>query len=375
MKRLSSLLFFAGLLASLAGLCTLRQASACAPVMGAGGHVAIAGESAIIIWDEKTRTEHFIRRASFETQVPYFGFLVPTPAQPTLAEAPDEVFATLEDWSKPEVVTKAVRRPRTSGWGLSRGLSEGAPKMAPAGAVEVLQTQHVGGYKADILKASDAKALKEWLDQHGYVTRPDLEKWLEPYVKGGWIITAFQIAKTDKKKAGLSTQAVRMSFKTDRPFYPYAEPGDQRAAGGFRPGRLLRIFVVAPARMEGRLDHPTTAWPGRAAWANTLADDRREKLAARLGGSTPVSMPEKPWMTVFEDSSSPRPGVADLFFSAAAEQSPLARPPIINYVYTDEAASPVVWWGGVLVLGSSLLVIGMVFAVWRFALRGQAPAT
>ena len=79
---------FALLLPSLvAGLLALSppSADACAPVMFRGERVAIASESALIIYDDKTQTEHFIRRGTFETKVPYFGFLVPTPSQPTVA--------------------------------------------------------------------------------------------------------------------------------------------------------------------------------------------------------------------------------------------------------------------------------------------------
>src|SRR5437016_3719837 len=62
---------------------------ACAPAPPPGVRVEIADESAIIVWDAAAKTQHFIRRASFATAAHDFGFLVPTPAQPTLAEASD----------------------------------------------------------------------------------------------------------------------------------------------------------------------------------------------------------------------------------------------------------------------------------------------
>ena len=178
----------------------------------------------------------------------------------------------------------------------------------------------VADYKAVSLKADNPKALHLWLDEHEYATRPDLDKWLGPYVKAGWVITAFQITKPDSEKAALSTQAVRMTFKTESPFYPDAEPADQREQGARRPGRLLRHFVLGTARMQGKLDHPTT-WPGRAAWANTLSAERRDKLIERLGGAVKANLAEQPWLTVFDDPSSPRPGVADLFFSVSSDQT------------------------------------------------------
>src|SRR3954466_2696232 len=104
MKRL---LLAPPLLACLAGL-----AAACAPVMFRGEKVAIASESALIIYDEATKTEHFIRKGAFETKVPYFGFLVPTPSVPTIAEVPDDVFDLLADWTKPKVITETVKKKR-----------------------------------------------------------------------------------------------------------------------------------------------------------------------------------------------------------------------------------------------------------------------
>jgi hypothetical protein len=153
-----------------------------------------------------------------------------------------------------------------------------------------------------------------------------------------------------------------MSFKTDRPFYPYAEPGDQRALGSYNPGRLLRVFVLSMARMEGKLDHPTTTWPGGPAWAHTLSEEQRGKLVKGLGGQ--ASLPGRPWLTVFDDSSSPRPGVADVFFSTASDQTTLARPPIIHYRYVD---APVYWnWQVWALSGLSVLLLGVFgLLVWK----------
>ena len=72
-----------------------QPASACAVVPRPGYEARIAGEEAVIIWDEANRVEHFIRRASFETSGPSLGFLVPTPSAPQLAEASDELFGEL----------------------------------------------------------------------------------------------------------------------------------------------------------------------------------------------------------------------------------------------------------------------------------------
>ena len=54
-------------------------------------------EDAVIVWDKERHEEHFVRNAVFDTNAPSFGFLVPVPATPTLAEASDKVFDALEE--------------------------------------------------------------------------------------------------------------------------------------------------------------------------------------------------------------------------------------------------------------------------------------
>src|SRR4051812_38730839 len=79
-----------------------QPASACAPAFRRGASVRIADESVLIVWDAEAKTQHFIRRATFDTETPDFGFLVPTPTRPEVKEAPQEVFTALEEWTRPE---------------------------------------------------------------------------------------------------------------------------------------------------------------------------------------------------------------------------------------------------------------------------------
>ena len=55
----------------------------------------VNAEQAVILWDAATKTEHFIRAASFTSTSADFGFLVPTPTLPTLHEADARLFDSL----------------------------------------------------------------------------------------------------------------------------------------------------------------------------------------------------------------------------------------------------------------------------------------
>jgi Uncharacterized protein conserved in bacteria (DUF2330) len=330
--RPSLLAALAALLGGLAVLST-NKAGACGIAEPPDTKVALATETALIVWDEKTKTQHFIRRASFKTATPYFGFLVPTPTRPKLAEAPDELFTKLEAWTEPRVRHSYYVH-------IPIGCGDGDKGKRAAG-VEVLERQRVGGFDAAVLRATDGKALQEWLDKHGYDSRPALIDWLKPYIKAGWIITAFQIAKKDRQEESVSTQAVRMSFQADRPFFPYREPDDQgrqREAGPRGtdhpgPDRLLRVYVIAAERREGRFDG-SGAWGGQAVHAAPLAREQADELT-RLIASPDVKVAEGAWLTEMEDRAHYRDATTDLFFAPAADRSELRRPEKVHWHAID----------------------------------------
>jgi len=318
----------------------LSPSPACAPAPRQGQFVQIADESAIIIWDAESKTQHFIRRATFQTEADDFGFLVPTPSQPTLAESSDEAFATLGKFTEPPVITKT--RDASPGCGI--GCAADKAPQATAGraapdAVRVLEQKRVAGHDAAVLEADDANALNKWLKDHGYASRPELVEWLEPYVKQSWKITAFKIAKDAEKAPGISTSAIRMTFKTDQPFFPYREPADQRDEKATKgaPVRLLRVFLLAKQRMEGTLGKDGS-WPGRAVHASEFTHEEKTLDVAKLlkelklpDGTVNASW----WLTEFEDRASPRPGTDEVFFRPAKEQTKMRRPAIIQYVKRD----------------------------------------
>jgi hypothetical protein len=313
--------------AILVGCCAAsHDARACAPAPRPGAEVSIADESAIVVWDKDAKREHFIRRASFRSDAKDFGFLVPTPDIPELSAVDDAIFTRLEQVTSPEEIHQA--RYTLLPTGLLLGfflLSRGAP--GSSSSVRVLDEQRVAGYDAVVLGADSPDALAGWLASHGYAARPALEQWLRPYVAQKWKLTAFRIA-SDAGAGTISTQAVRMSFHTDRPFFPYREPSDQRDPTPTPLRRSLRIFYVASERASaviGVADH----WPGRTLWS-----DRLDPARAQL----PVDTTPGAWLTAFEDDASPRPGTDDLYFSPANDRAAFRPPPI---VIDDEVRIPI----------------------------------
>jgi Uncharacterized protein conserved in bacteria (DUF2330) len=273
--------------------------------------VSIVGEDAIVVWDAVKKVEHFIRRASFRTESRDFGFLVPTPGVPTLSEVDDDVFDHLSQMIRPKV------REVFGGVEYTTSFACSATKKSMIEAksvVTVLSEAKVGGYQAAVLQADDAKALDNWLQANGYPGNAELYGWLGPYLVEKWTITAFKIdAGAQPNRRGVRSKAAKMSFATDRPFFPYREPANSEPA--IPTPRSLRVFLLANERMSGTLGN--IPWHAKTVWADRVADAKPAEMVTIPATDMPTPM----WLTAFEDTASPRPATAEVFFDASKDQS------------------------------------------------------
>jgi hypothetical protein len=353
----------------------------CAIAPRAGDRVDLADETALIIWDDTADVEHFVRQATFLGSPSDFGFLVPTPSRPQVASVDPSVFQDLARITEPRTehrIETALNlgcsaKPAVSTEMISTGtLPEG---------VEILEQKQLGNLEAAVLafradktrKVEDtADELLSWLGSRGYAVRPDLTDWLAPYIEKSWMITAFKIAAppgsdpSDKKgPVAVKSVAVRLSFKTDRPFFPYREPAAQRNAPAPGSPRSLRVFVVARERMAGRIGAATT-WPAQTVWADAVGESERIALLEKLHLPHETAF-GKWWLTEFEDRSSPRPGTDELYFERSMDRGAVARPPIVLTTYRTP------WWAGPLAIILLLLLGGAgLVMIRRFTRRDEA---
>jgi hypothetical protein len=293
--------------------------------------VVNADQTVIIIWDPTTKTQHFIRRASFKSEADNFGFLVPTPAQPELSESGNEAFPHLYDLTKPEVIKRSAPQ---GGGGCTIGCGgKSAGPQAGGPAVRVLEEKLVAGFKATVLETTSADALVDWLKDNGYAFSPEVKAWAKPYVERGWNITALKVAKDSagKEQQDVSASALRMTFKTDRPLFPYREPDSGKSAQALGTNsRLLRIYFIADARYQGELTKEDP-WTGKVAWSGKVGFADREKSLKMLK-LPDTTGPADWWLTEFEDNWPYRVAPADVYFSRDADQGTVKRKPIIKYV-------------------------------------------
>lgn len=293
-------------------------AEACATAPPRGAEARVADEEAIILWDAAGKKETFIRRAKFHSTAKEFGFLVPTPTRPELGEVDVGVFQTLAELIRPEVqIDESGTKVEV---GSVIGSCVGSLKKSADGrrapAVRVIQTAHVAGMDATTVAAEDPKALADWLGAHGFASTPELEAWLGVYTQQHWVITAFVIKSDEDKQAlyELATKAVKMTFATDVPFYPYREPEQKDAdpAELVLPPRMLRVFFISDQRYTGK------------GWAASTLHSAPAQLPIDL-------MPTKGHdrLTVFIDDASPRIAKDEVTFEPNKDQAEVKQPPVV----------------------------------------------
>jgi len=368
-------------------------ARACGLAFPAGAKAAISEEDALIIWEPETQTQHLIRRSYFDSDQPKLGFLVPTPTRPELGEADDKIFAELVQVIQPKV---------KHAWLLSLIWAFVAPNLIGAqgesspslGAVKLLEQKQIGPYQASVLQASEPTALSQWLAVHQYPLRPELEAWLAPYLKAGWYFTAFQLTQTPD--SSLALPAMRLSFQTERPFYPYTEPSSDSE----RRGRQLRLWMLSPGPMQGMYDslapemydgYVASGQHG-AALAGSLGRSSRlysaplpsvsqeaEAAFANLGlTQTPA---EKLWLSAWLDQSERRPDPQSLAEWHSAEDSKSLTDPAELYFYphrpnNEQAAiyTPPPETGYLIFIPLDLLAL-IGYVIWRYRRRKRLKAT
>lgn len=308
-------------------------ARGCCPAPRRGQPVVNADQTVILIWDAATKTEHFIRQASFKSDAEDFGFLIPSPSRPELEESRNEAFGFLLKLTEPEIIK--IHQPSTGvgcGCGADVGSKKDKAATAPAN-VRILEEKLVAGFNAVVLEADSTADLVGWLQINGYAFSPEVEAWAKPYIQAGWKITALKVAKNNDRKEDktVTASALRLSFKTDRPLFPYREPDYRKSAQDLgASSRLLRIYFVGDARYQGELT-PDEPWTGRVAWAGKLQAKDRTKALEML--KLPEnSVPAEWWLTEFEDNWPYKVAPADVYFTRSADQSGVRRPPIYEYV-------------------------------------------
>lgn len=307
----------AGLLALAVPLVT-PIASAC----GAFFHVraiaperrpSLAREKVLLIHDAARGQQHFIREVAFRRAAVPFGFVVPTPTRPTVAEVENNPFTKLRE----RFPFKPVPRDTLGNFGTGRpyGGSGGSWE-----GVEVLSVEKIGSFTAFVLAATDAKALTGWLQENQLTSTPETKQWLDHYVRMSFYYVAMRYdppASANPDDAAIAAETIRISFATPIAYYPYFEPEPAQVPSS---PRLLELWyvgcdpVIPVARVEG------DAGPG---WKRPLMpgkdyEQTRKHVEAALYDELEQLLPTGDLVVqTFQDQKRQRSGYHDILFAFA----------------------------------------------------------
>jgi hypothetical protein len=288
------------LLGVLAGLsfCT-NIGWTCCLAFNVSNPMSLVDEKAIIVWDPERKLEHFVRQASFEGEAMDFGFIVPAPSEPKVAEAKGEAFDGLEVFVSKEM----------GGDSATTGFAGMDSAAEPAGSVEVIDQYLVGDFEVSILKATDGKSMLDWLRENNYDSRPAMEDWLDHYAKMGWYFAALKFVRPEDAQSP-QTSAVRVSFTTDVPFYPYKMPEDTWPKGHVRP---IALYFVSGGIARGQYRGSSKDWEAEVKWSGDLPREEAMTLATNIG-LTADDIPEAATLTAFHNTENAQGYDQDLFF-------------------------------------------------------------
>lgn len=200
--------------------------SACCYFSAMEKDVSQPGQKALLTWDPVEKVESFTVQPMFEGNAADFGMVIPTPAQPELAEVHRDLFKSLAVFTilKPMDVKKF--KPMIS---LRRSGAGGMPPPASApmeedSGVKVLEAGVVGSLDYKIIEATNARGLYEWLEANGYSYAGD-EGTLDHYIRKGWFFTVMKIDPQQMRRNDDGTYLgevtpTRFTFESESLVYP-----------------------------------------------------------------------------------------------------------------------------------------------------------
>jgi uncharacterized protein DUF2330 len=189
------------------------------------------GQKVFITWDPEENVETFTVQPKFEGNAADFGMVIPTPAQPKLAEMPRDffkslaVFTILKKREYPQSYLLPVpipAAPASGGGGGAGGFTRLRKDEKPA--VRVLETGVVGNLDYKIITADRADGLYDWLKENKYHYAGD-EATLDHYIKKKWFFTVMKIDTMQMKRKPDGTfdgevTPTRFQFISEKLIYP-----------------------------------------------------------------------------------------------------------------------------------------------------------
>jgi hypothetical protein len=352
-RRIVQIALAAMLLAFAFGAST-AHACGCGIYIPREGEAKVAQERSLVRWDGQR--EDIVMSLGVLGGSKEAAVILPIPSRADVKLANDKLFDELDELTKPLVQEQRE---------LAFNLSLGASAMPPEGAVgagappvTVLSRQNVGPFDVANLEATDASALKNWLDENGFQLEPRIADILQPYIDQGWTFVAVRL-QPDQAAAELGGDLTPLwiAFDSQELVYP------MRASANADNSQSLNLYILA----DHRIDKQNAFGASRVSYANWI-----EPAALVAGSALEPFIARKFFLTKFVDTVNPHQVTDDFKFAAASQDMPY-REVTIKVVKQDATGLVLLGCLALMFLGVIAFVIAGVIAI-RHRSR-PSPAT
>jgi hypothetical protein len=265
-------------------------------------------ETALV--DLTGRTESITLSVLARSSADEAAFLMPVPARARFEVADADLFAELDEISKPDI---EVRQVEVDG--------DGSGGAAPGGSgATVVDRVEVGPFDVAQLSGTDATAVADWLGDNGFTMPADLSGALTPYLAEGWLVVAVRLAPASGNlEEGLPP--MRVSFETDTPVYP------MRLSATAEYTQPLRLYVLADHRVDISNPAPEGAAPDLTFAGRVEPGPAHPALSETLAGPR--------FLTRYDGEFAPDLITDDIAITAAATDEPYRAVVVVTEYVTS----------------------------------------
>lgn len=303
------------------------DACACGGIVSSDLDARVTGEQALVSLDAGTET--IVMRLDMQSVADNAALIVPTPTPATASAAEQGLFGELERLTAPRHERAATGRTDLDGAGA-----------APGGAPTVVAQVQLGPLEATTLTGGDLSGVREWLDSHGYLMRPEVTAQLDPYLQQGWSFVAMRLTGDEALTGQLDP--VRLDFASDQLVYP------MRMSAAARDVQHVVVYTLGRHRMQ-RNDADASRQDVAVDYAGPIAGRTNDETLTELAR-------HNPYLTRISTTITEPVSIAtDFTFSPAPADDPYQR--VIS------TAEPGDDNGVLLAIAASAIVVVMAVAV------------
>lgn len=310
------------------------------------------------------QTENLVVSASYQGNSADFAWVIPTPSKPEIFKSDSKIFTKLQ-----KLTVESDTETPTLGSSLN---SLGALESK---SVEVIEEKTIDIYDTAILRATNDKALAQWLNEHKYTFPEDKSSMLKEYIDNGWYFAIAKIQNALTNDTDIKTKLaegtvtpLRLQFQSNKIVYPMkltrlaldlAEKNSENAtilapevhqstesagtSNYYSPHIGITLYVLADAKMSQ--DMLTTTW------ANWINPTDINSLGETVVGENWLTSNNKMFLTKMSASLNIKSVDDDFLITKAAD----------NNIYPIPVYKTFQFWSTNLIFFIFTIIIGIFF--------------